>query len=53
MHRFESSVNSYGGKTYAFEESMNVLFERSVISYDGKTIVWLSYMEKSNWRKND
>ena len=35
--QFESSVNSYGGKTLAGVQAANAGFESSVNSYGGKT----------------
>ena len=35
---FESSVNSYGGKTHIFWLVLSAMFESSVNSYGGKTI---------------
>ena len=37
--QFESSVNSYGGKTRLMLIQMWLLFESSVNSYGGKTIL--------------
>ncbi len=37
MHRFESSVNSYGGKTIQRNSPSQFVFESSVNSYGGKT----------------
>ena len=42
---FESSVNSYGGKTLLLTKIYKYAFESSVNSYGGKTTVFLLFAE--------
>ena len=39
LQEFESSVNSYGGKTHTLTAVPSIQFESSVNSYGGKTLV--------------
>lgn len=42
-----------GHKSLRVVQIHMVVKQRLILPHGGKIIIWLSYMDKSNWRKND